>query len=80
MSLTPHPFAEPSNGATASAVPFPSPSAVAPPHRAETTSVSDDAIAKLAYCKFIARGCAHGHDQDDWAAAKRDLLIGANGT
>jgi hypothetical protein len=48
-------------------------------HHASGFTVTDDAIAKLAYSKFLARGGEHGHDEDDWASAKRDLLIGAGG-
>ena len=32
-----------------------------------------DAIAKRAYEKFMARGCAHGLDREDWAAAELEL-------
>jgi hypothetical protein len=37
-------------------------------------SVSSEAIAKRAYEKFVARGGAHGSDQEDWAAAERELI------
>ena len=47
--------------------------------RADAAPISDDAIAKLAYEKFVARGCSHGHDEEDWAAAKRDLSIVTSG-
>ena len=43
------------------------------------SSPSEDAIAKLAYHKFITRGREHGHHEEDWAAAKRDLLCGICG-
>jgi hypothetical protein len=39
-----------------------------------SVSVSDEAIAMRAYEKFVARGCAHGFDQEDWAAAKHELM------
>jgi hypothetical protein len=41
--------------------------------------VSEDAIAKRAYEKFMARGCAHGFDQEDWAAAEQELNAEALG-
>lgn len=71
-SVRPHP-----NGSVAN--PFPSNAVVAPTPQAPTRSVSDEAIAKLAYQKFMARDCAHGHHEEDWASAKRDLLIGMSG-
>lgn len=40
-------------------------------------SVSDEAIAKLAYEKFTARGCIHGFDQEDWATATQELIAEA---
>ena len=45
----------------------------------DTVSVSEDAIAKRAYEKFMARGCAHGFDQEDWAAAEQELNAEALG-
>ena len=76
MSVTsPTPAERPRiNGSSAVAGP-----ATAAGPRADAASISDDAIAKLAYEKFIARGCAHGRDEEDWAAAKRDLSIGLSG-
>jgi hypothetical protein len=32
-----------------------------------------EAIAKLAYAKFLARGRVDGFDKDDWEAATREL-------
>lgn len=37
-------------------------------------SVSSDAIARRAYEKYVARGGAHGSDQEDWADAERELI------
>jgi hypothetical protein len=37
-------------------------------------SVSDEAIAKRAYEKFLTRGCTHGFDQEDWATATQELI------
>ena len=34
---------------------------------------ADLEIAKLAFAKFEARGCAHGFDKEDWSAASREL-------
>ena len=45
--------------------------------RLDAMTVSDDAIAKRAYDKFVARGCAHGFDQEDWTTAHRELLAEA---
>ena len=45
--------------------------------RINAMTVSDDAIAKRAYDKFVARGCAHGFDLEDWTAAHRELLAEA---
>ena len=33
-------------------------------------------IERRAFERFVARGCEHGHDIDDWLAAERDLLHG----
>jgi hypothetical protein len=35
--------------------------------------VSEAAIAKRAFEKFMARGCAHGFDQEDWTGAEQEL-------
>jgi Protein of unknown function (DUF2934) len=32
-----------------------------------------EAIAVRAYERFLARGCEHGHDLDDWIAAEQDF-------
>ncbi len=42
-------------------------------------TVSDEAIARRAYEKFLARGCTHGSDREDWAEASRELLAEAFG-
>lgn len=41
--------------------------------------VADEAIATRAYEKFVARGCAHGRDEEDWTAAKQELIAEALG-
>jgi hypothetical protein len=45
----------------------------------DTVSVSEDAIAKRAYEKFMARGCSHGLDQEDWAGAEQELNAETSG-
>lgn len=37
-------------------------------------SASDADIAKRAYEKYEARGCTHGFDREDWAAASHELV------
>jgi len=43
-----------------------------PTHR----DISDDEVAIRAHEIFINRGGEHGHDQDDWLQAKRELSNG----
>lgn len=50
---------------------------VALPVAQHLDAVSEDVIAKRAYEKFIARGCTHGFDQQDWAAAEQELTAEA---
>jgi hypothetical protein len=40
----------------------------------ESSAVSHELIARQAYWLFLERGCAHGHDLDDWLTAERELL------
>jgi len=42
-------------------------------------AVADDAVAARAYEKFVARGSAHGRDEEDWATAKSELIAEARG-
>jgi len=35
---------------------------------------SEEAIAERAYAKYLARGSAPGQDQEDWAAARQELV------
>lgn len=42
-------------------------------------AVSESEVAKLAFAKFEARGCAHGFDKQDWEAASRELLAKGRG-
>jgi hypothetical protein len=41
---------------------------------------SSDDIARRAYERFRARGEEHGHDQEDWFAAERELRDGSSRT
>ena len=38
------------------------------------SALERDEIARRAYDIFIARGCAHGHDLQDWLEAETTLL------
>jgi hypothetical protein len=55
----------------------PLPMSVAVAHLLHSEPVADDAVATRAYEKFVARGCAHGHHEEDWAAAKKELIAEA---
>ena len=48
-------------------------SSVAVSQRIYADSVPDEAIAKRAYDKFMARGQIHGFDREDWAEAREEL-------
>jgi hypothetical protein len=39
----------------------------------QSTQGTDSDIARRAYDLYLARGCEHGHDVDDWLKAERDL-------
>ena len=41
------------------------------PNRSARVTHSD--VARRAYDLYLARGCAHGHDVDDWLQAEREL-------
>jgi hypothetical protein len=45
----------------------------APMRAQRTAAVASEDIARLAYEKFVARGCEHGHDVTDWLAAEVEL-------
>ena len=47
-------------------------SGVAQPGNARSACDAD--IAKRAYEKYEARGCTHGFDREDWAAASHELI------
>jgi Protein of unknown function (DUF2934) len=38
----------------------------APNSRARLSTVTDHEIARRTYDLYVARGCEHGHDVDDW--------------
>jgi hypothetical protein len=40
----------------------------------ENLFVDPSAIERRAYELYCARGCADGHDLDDWLAAEKELL------
>ncbi len=39
-----------------------------------SVEVSVEAIARLAFAKFVERGYVHGHHVQDWLAAEAELL------
>ena len=40
---------------------------------AASAQVTHGEVARRAYDLFLARGCEHGHDLDDWLQAEREL-------
>ena len=44
-----------------------------PKSLAESASVTPSDIERLAYDLYVARGCEHGHDIEDWLQAERAL-------
>ncbi len=38
-----------------------------------TTTIPQEKIARRAYEKWCKRGCTHGHDQQDWLEAEKEL-------
>jgi DUF2934 family protein len=40
---------------------------------APSPSITEHDIARRAYHLFLARGCEHGHDIEDWLQAEREL-------
>ena len=41
--------------------------------RPQPATVTNGEIARRAYDLYLARGCEHGHDVDDWWQAEREL-------
>ena len=48
-------------------------------HLVHPETMADDAVAKRAYEKFVARGRTHGRPDEDWATAKAELIVEALG-
>ncbi len=46
----------------------------------ESPPIPAEPIARRAYEKFLARGCQHGFDQEDWLAAEQELIAEARET
>jgi hypothetical protein len=47
---------------------------------AERVTLTDTDVARRAYDLYLARGCAHGHDVDDWLQAEQQLRAGSTTT
>ena len=45
----------------------------APKSLAQPATVTNSDVARRAYDLYLARGCEHGHDVDDWLQAEREL-------
>ena len=45
---------------------------VAPMRLVESEELRQQRIAERAYERFVARGCVHGHDVEDWLAAEAE--------
>ena len=58
---------------------LPMPMAAAVIQLVQPATVADDAIAIRAHEKFVARGGAHGRNEEDWAEAKQELIAEARG-
>jgi len=39
----------------------------------QPATVADGEIARRAYDLYLARGCEHGHDVEDWLQAEHEL-------
>jgi hypothetical protein len=50
------------------------------PKSPRPVTVTDSDIARRAYGFYLARGCEHGHDVDDWLRARRELNAAATPT
>ena len=56
--------------------------AMTKPETAATASdlartITENDIARRAYDLYLARGCEHGHDVEDWLQAERELNAGS---
>ena len=45
----------------------------APRSPAQPAAASISEVAQRAYGLYLARGCEHGHNVDDWLEAERDV-------
>lgn len=45
----------------------------APQPKAQAPAAMKSGVARRAYDLYLARGCEHGHDVDDWLQAEREL-------
>jgi hypothetical protein len=45
----------------------------APTSLAQPATAANSDVARRAYDLYLARGCEHGHDVDDWLQAEREL-------
>jgi hypothetical protein len=52
----------------------------APKTRTRTATFTVSDVACRAYALYLARGCAHGHDVDDWLQAERELHTAGTAT
>ena len=43
------------------------------PPVSQQAAATDNDIARRAYELYLARGCQHGHDLEDWVRAEREL-------
>ena len=43
------------------------------PPVSQQAAATDSDIARRAYELYLARGCQHGHDLEDWVQAEREL-------
>lgn len=50
----------------------------APVAAAAPRAIDRDAIVRLAYAKFVARGYTHGHAVEDWLSAEAELRATTN--
>jgi hypothetical protein len=67
-----------SSRATATAAPMAPPKSVPPKAATATPAVPRERIAMRAYEKWLKRGCTHGHADQDWMEAERELLAEMN--
>ena len=44
-----------------------------PKSLSQPANVTHSDVARRAYDLYLARGCEHGHDVDDWTQAEREL-------